>query len=45
MPNLADLSRYRDDKAHEVILSVDLGERQDFSAYTVSEVLPERRKN
>ena len=45
MPNLADLSRYRDDKAHEVILSVDLGEWQDFSAFTVSEVVPERRKN
>jgi hypothetical protein len=45
MPDLADLRRYRDDKAHEVILSVDLGERRDFTAFTVSEVRLERREN
>ena len=45
MPDLTYLRRYKDDKAHEIILSVDLGERRDFTAFTVSEVRLERRMN
>ena len=45
MPDLTDLRSYKGDKAHEIILSVDLGERRDFTAFTESEVRLERRMN
>ena len=45
MPDLMDLSRHRDDLRHKIILSVDLGKQQDYSAFTISEILPETRTN
>jgi hypothetical protein len=45
MPDLMDLKRYRDDERHKIILSVDLGKQQDYSAFTISEILPEARTN
>jgi hypothetical protein len=45
MPDLMDLRRYRDDERHKIILSVDLGKQQDYTAFTISEVLPETRTN
>jgi hypothetical protein len=36
--------RYRDSKEREIILSVDLGKMQDYTAYTISEILPESRE-
>lgn len=45
MPDLMDLRRRRRSEAHKIILSVDLGKLQDFTAFTVSEVLPEARTN
>ena len=45
MPDLMDPRRYRDDKRHKIILSVDLGKQQDYTAFTISEILPEMRTN
>jgi hypothetical protein len=45
MPDLTDPRRHRKSEAHKIILSVDLGKLQDFTAFTVSEVLPEARTN
>jgi hypothetical protein len=45
MPDLMDPRRYRDDERHKIILSVDLGKQQDYSAFTISETLPETRTN
>jgi hypothetical protein len=45
MPDLADLKRYRGDERHKIILSVDLGKQQDYTAFTISEILPEARTN
>jgi hypothetical protein len=42
---LTDLKKYRDDRRHQIILSVDLGYYQDYSAFTVSEVKPEAFRN
>src|SRR5215203_2627028 len=39
---LANELRYRENKRHEIILSVDLGKAQDFSAFVVCEVKPVR---
>jgi hypothetical protein len=43
--NLSDAKRYRDSEKHKIIVSVDLGKWQDFTAYTISEILPETRTN
>ena len=45
MPDLADLSRHRNDLRHKIILSVDLGKQQDYTAFTISECMPEVRTN
>jgi hypothetical protein len=45
MPDLADQNRYRESKSRKIILSIDLGKQQDFTAFTISEVLPEVRTN
>jgi hypothetical protein len=45
MPDLADQNRYRESKSRKIILSSDLGKQQDFTAFTISEVLPEVRTN
>jgi hypothetical protein len=37
-------NRYRESPEREIILSLDLGKMQDFTAYTVSEILPEVRE-
>jgi hypothetical protein len=37
--------KYRESKEREIVLSVDLGKMQDFTAFTISEILPERRDN
>ncbi len=39
--DLTDLKKYREDRRHRMIVSFDLGKRQDYTAYTVSEVKPE----
>jgi|SRR5215211_37547 len=36
--------RYREDPEREIILSVDLGKQQDYTCYTISEILPEWRE-
>jgi hypothetical protein len=43
--DLADERRYRQDSRHKIVLSVDLGKQQDFTALTISEAKPEPRKN
>jgi hypothetical protein len=43
--DLTDPRRHREDKRHKIILSVDLGKQQDFTALTISEAKPEVRKN
>jgi len=43
--DLLNPKNYRQDSRHEIILSVDLGKQQDFTAFTVSEAMPEARKN
>jgi hypothetical protein len=42
---IARRNNYRESKEREIILSLDLGKMQDFSAYTISEILPEGRVN
>jgi len=42
---LSDPKRMRQDPRHKIILSVDLGKQQDFTALTISEAKPEVRKN
>ncbi len=42
---LDDVSRYRDNPHHKIILSVDLGKRRDYTAFSISETKPELRKN
>jgi hypothetical protein len=37
--------RYKESKEREIVLSVDLGKMQDFTAWVVAEILPERREN
>ena len=37
--------RFRDNAYHRIILSVDLGKRQDHTAYLVTETKRELRKN
>ena len=39
------LTRYRDNERHKILLSVDLGKRQDFTAFVIAETKPELRKN
>jgi hypothetical protein len=43
--DLADERRYRQDPRHKIVLSVDLGKQQDFTALTISEAKTEVRKN
>jgi hypothetical protein len=43
--DLLNPQNYKRDPRHEIILSVDLGKQQDFTAWTVSEAMPEARKN
>jgi hypothetical protein len=43
--DLSDSKRYRDSQEHKIIVSVDLGKWQDFTAFTICEVLPEVRTN
>jgi hypothetical protein len=43
--DLTDDTRMRQDPRHKIILSVDLGKQQDFTALTISEAKPEVRKN
>src|SRR5215212_11927784 len=43
--DLTDLRRYRDDPRHRIVLSVDLGKFQDFTAFTISEIKPESYTN
>jgi hypothetical protein len=43
--DLTDTRRHREDPRHRIILSVDLGKQQDFTALTISEAKPEVRKN
>ena len=43
--DLTDDKRFREDPRHKIILSVDLGKQQDFTALTISEAKPEVRKN
>jgi hypothetical protein len=44
MTDTTQPKRYRDSKEREIVLSVDLGKMQDFTAYTISEILPESRE-
>jgi hypothetical protein len=44
-PSEARPPRFRESKEQEIVLSVDLGKMQDFSAYVISEIVPERREN
>ena len=39
------LTRFRDNERHKILLSVDLGKRQDFTAFVIAEIKPELRKN
>ncbi len=43
--DLTDMSRYRDDRRHQIVISLDLGLRQDYSAFTISETKPEAFTN
>jgi hypothetical protein len=45
MTVLNDLSRYQQDKHHSIIMSVDLGKQQDYTAFTICEVIPEVSQN
>jgi hypothetical protein len=39
------LTRHRDNDRHKILLSVDLGKRQDFTAFVIAETKPQLRKN
>jgi hypothetical protein len=43
--DLTDAKRYRESENHNIVVSVDLGKWQDFSAFTICEILPETRTN
>ena len=43
--DLTDLRRYRDDPRHRIVVSVDLGKFQDYTAFTISETKPKAHKN
>lgn len=43
--DLTDPTKYRSDKRPRMIVSFDLGKRQDYTAYTISEVKPEMFTN
>jgi hypothetical protein len=45
MQAIQDTRRYRDNPHHRIILSVDLGKRQDHTAYVITEAKQEVRKN
>jgi hypothetical protein len=42
---LDDLRKWREGPHHKIILSVDLGKRRDYTAFSISETKPELRKN